>query len=354
MTCHSIHAVATLRSVDPEVHLICACMAPDHVHAYSGLETCSIRPGRPDGDRSHQRGPGRVLRRIVAEPRVWREVYNVLNRADALLAPGTGLFDDFGLRAHEAPYDMFRWSVLARLTRTRFILVGMGAGPIHRWSNRLLLRVAARSASYASFRDRASLDFMTELGRDTQNDRVVPDIVFASRPAGTEDDSVTPPSTSTGALTVGVDVMGYYGWEAGDPRAEEIHDGYVAKLVHFIRYLLDAGHRVQLLLAQRNDELTIDEVLDARGGTTIARRTSSGNRSPTSSRWDDRRSAISPSSPDTTLSSRRSSPVDRRSRRIRREERPIMARQVSAISVASSDVRGRRPRPAFDRLTPSD
>ena len=107
---------------------------------------------------------------------------------------------------------------------------------------------------------------MTELGRDTQNDRVVPDIVFASRPAGTEDDSVTPPSTSTGALTVGVDVMGYYGWEAGDPRAEEIHDGYVAKLVHFIRYLLDAGHRVQLLLAQRNDELTIDEVLDALGG----------------------------------------------------------------------------------------
>jgi polysaccharide pyruvyl transferase WcaK-like protein len=250
-------ALSTLDAIDPSAHVVCACLAPEQVHDRTGLETHSLRPGRPVDSDPEIKKRLRFVRRILLEPRIWLNVYKIVRAADALVVPGTGLFDDFGSRPHEAPYDVFRWSVAARLARTPFVLVAMGAGPIRgRWS-RALLGVAARTVDYASYRDQPSLECMTSLGRDTRDDRVVPDVVFGYSP---EKVAAAPSSRADGTLTVGVGVMGYYGWDAGSQRGDGIHSEYVAKLVCFVSYLLDSGHRVRLLLGQLNDESTVAEV----------------------------------------------------------------------------------------------
>jgi polysaccharide pyruvyl transferase WcaK-like protein len=174
---------------------------------------------------------------------------------DVFIVPGTGILDDFGERWNAMPYDLFKWSLAAKLWGRQFALVSVGAGPIVHPISRWLLAWAARMASYRSYRDTASKEYMQTLGVSAETDRVFPDLAF-NLPVPKRGSSQLP----NGQLTIGVGVMNYYGWKNTSANRLEIHETYIAELTQFLHWLIAEGYRVRLIMGAASDRLSINDI----------------------------------------------------------------------------------------------
>jgi polysaccharide pyruvyl transferase WcaK-like protein len=210
------------------------------------------------GDRSLG---GRVLRlsgRVRQEFALWGESAARLRGVDHLLVTGTGVLDDFGVRPWNLPYDLYKWCTLARRAGAQLSFVSVGAGPIVQRASRWLMTAALRKAHSRSYRDQQSKDYLAGIGFDTRSDHVYPDLVFSLPPARMP--SHRPPATPP--RTVGVGVMGYYGWSNSPQAGEGIYAEYVQKLSHFCTWLLERGYAVHLLVGELpTDDRPRDEIM---------------------------------------------------------------------------------------------
>jgi polysaccharide pyruvyl transferase WcaK-like protein len=161
-------------------------------------------------------------------------------KVDVLIVPGTGILDDFGCGPTGIPLDLFVWTLAARLTRTPFWFVSIGAGPIVHPLSRRLMVWAAKLARYRSYRDANSKRFLSEAGVDTRGDLVFPDLAFDLVPA------TAPGRTTQRPVTVAVGVMDYWGWSTPE-RGEAVHGSYQERLSQFCVWLLEEGYRIRLL-----------------------------------------------------------------------------------------------------------
>jgi len=177
-----------------------------------------------------------------------------IRRFDLLIIPGTGIFDDFGEGPWGVPFGVFRWCVAAWLCRTRIALVSVGAGPIHHPLSRWFMTSAMRLASYRSFRDGYSRDYMGSIGFDASADPVRPDLAFGLEPPASA-------AEERDGLTVGVGLMTYYGWRNDAFAGAVLFERYIGKTVAFVLGLLDSGHRVRLLIGDANDRIALDALL---------------------------------------------------------------------------------------------
>ena len=159
---------------------------------------------------------------------------------DILIVPGTGFLDDFQDNPFGWPFMAFKWCLAAWIWRRKIFLVSIGAGPIRHPLSRFFLVSVARMASYRSYRDKNSWQFMQSLGLDVSGDRVYPDIVF-SLPSGLERYPANDPRV------VGVGVMSYFGWLKANANGEGIYQTYLQKLEAFIVWLLNQGYYIRLL-----------------------------------------------------------------------------------------------------------
>jgi polysaccharide pyruvyl transferase WcaK-like protein len=219
-----------------------------------GIETLPIRhsaflTGMP-------RKLNRCLLKIPGKLFDFAQALNVIRTADVMIIPGTGILDDFGERLLGMPFDIFNWCLAARIVGTRLAFVSIGAGPIGRPLNRLLMTAAARLAHYRSYRDTVSKTFMDSVGFDTTRDAIYPDIVFRLTAP-----SAMVPRHRSGALTVGVGVMTYRGWYDFAEEGQSIFDRYIGKLTQFVVYLLDNGYNVRLLTGETGDQTALDALL---------------------------------------------------------------------------------------------
>jgi polysaccharide pyruvyl transferase WcaK-like protein len=105
---------------------------------------------------------------------------------------------------------------------------------------------ALRLGSQRTYRDQVSKEFLLRAGFDASRDQVVPDLVFGlpANPTGGRLPVGMPPRT------VGLGVMGYYGWRLNPRSGEPIYAAYVAKLKEFVRWLLERGYAIRLLTGQ--------------------------------------------------------------------------------------------------------
>lgn len=171
-----------------------------------------------------------------------------------LVVPGTGILDDFQDTAFGWPFVVFRWCLIARLLRVKIAFVSIGAGPLHHPFSRRFARSALKGASYRSYRDEFTKNFLGSIGVEVKGDFVFPDIAFnLPRPPMHQIDS-------TAHKTVGVGVMNYRGWTKNDPNAELIYKTYQEKLSRFIIYLIDRGFRVRLLTGDIGDQVAVSEM----------------------------------------------------------------------------------------------
>jgi polysaccharide pyruvyl transferase WcaK-like protein len=245
--------VISLRRSVPAEPLLGICTGPEGVTRALGIEAVPIyyQPKEAEGSRVL-----RLAKKAAGRSVMWLHALRQIRRLKAIMVPGMGALDDFGVSPFGWPLDLMTWFLLARLMGVKVILANVGAGPIHHPLSRLFFKAAARAAHYRSFRDRISHDYMAGLGVDVSRDPVVPDIAFAL-PA--------PASTSTGAapLTIGVGVMTYYGWHKGPERVRGTYDGYIAKMTAYVAWLMEKGHRVRLLIGDETDNLAAGDILNA-------------------------------------------------------------------------------------------
>lgn len=241
---------------DAELTCICACVpgAPETISAHLGIDAITLAVPKPTG------GLLRILDTLsIRVPRQLASFMRAIRHArslDVLIAPGTGMLDDFTDRPSGMPLAIFGWFLAARLCRTTIALVSVGAGPIQHPISRWLLKSAAGMAKYRSYRDEKSKAFMESIGFDTRKDLVFPDIAFAlpgAPIAGRQ-------WTDGGTLTVGVGIMTYLGWRDADSRGAAIYDSYLEKMADFVLWLLDQNHSICILTGQAADMRAVDDL----------------------------------------------------------------------------------------------
>lgn len=256
-------AVEAASRVAPDVRIAVVCAVPEVVMATFDVDAVAITMSR--WELPYLRSPRavRLILRPLIEVARSVEAARFVRRVDAVVVPGTGILDDFGVRPQQMPWDLFRWTLVAKVTRTPFAFVSVGAGPIEHPVSRWLMKRAARQASYLSFRDEASRSFLTTLGVKTLGDSVWPDVVFG----------LTPPEPTPvcrgESLRVGVGVMTFHGWENDPSRGAETFDHYLSRMVGLVESLVAHGHSVRLLTGERNDEVAVERLraeLGARWG----------------------------------------------------------------------------------------
>jgi polysaccharide pyruvyl transferase WcaK-like protein len=255
--------LANLAIWSPGAEICCICPDPEALQGRYGIAAIpiDITPAVSSGLPGSHSLSGRVLRlggRVRQEVALWGESATLLRGYDHLIFTGTGLLDDFGVRPWNLPYDLYKWATLARRAGARVSFVSVGAGPIVQRASRWLMLAALRQAHYRSYRDQQSKDYLAGIGFDTRTDQVYPDLVFSLPPArlAVYGPPLAPPRT------VGVGVMGYYGWSNSPQSGEGIYAEYIAKLSRFCGWLLGQGYAVHLLTGEMpTDQRPRDEIM---------------------------------------------------------------------------------------------
>jgi len=175
-------ALYHVRCLLPEAEVACICTGPEALAATQKIETVPInrtfvKPGR------RRSRLGRFLRSVFigipSEAYRWFEAFKMLKGSDMFIIPGTGLLTDaFGLREW-GPYNLFKWTAMAKLRRSKVLFVSVGAGPIYSVLGRYLVRSALSLADFRSYRDSASMKYLRDIGFRTNSDGVYPDLVFS-------------------------------------------------------------------------------------------------------------------------------------------------------------------------------
>lgn len=249
----SLEAMLAFLRRRPGIEPVCICGEPEQVAARYGIRGVHFG-ARLTGSplfNALDRLLGGLPRRAVGFGRA----VLMASRADALIFPGTGILDDFGTGPFGMPITVFGWCLGARLGGARIAFVSIGAGPIHHPLSRWLMGRAAAMAQYRSYRDVGSRNFMASIGVKAQRDAVFPDLAFALPTPPVP--SAKPMAASQPVLTVGLGVMGYYGWSHNLQAGAGIHRAYLDKLQHFALWLLDQGCRVRLLTGDTGDRDTV-------------------------------------------------------------------------------------------------
>ena len=173
--------LSQLRSRLPEKDFYCVCLGPETVVAELGIAALPItsRTARLwDRNLPATKRVKAGFRGVFQELRQWRDAVKTLEGTEMLIVPGTNLLTDaFGLSSW-GPYNLFKWSLAARLRGAKLVFLNVGAGPIYTRLGRLLIGTTLRMAHYRSYRDRASLEVVQNIGIQTDRDHLYPDLVF--------------------------------------------------------------------------------------------------------------------------------------------------------------------------------
>jgi polysaccharide pyruvyl transferase WcaK-like protein len=149
----------------------------------------------------------------------------------------------------------FKWILAAWIWRRKILLVSVGAGPIRHPLSRFFLTAVAQMASYRTYRDKGSREFMQSLGIDVSADKVFPDIVFSLPVEAKRCPAKVVP-------IIGVGVMSYLGWLKGNSDGEAIYSTYLRKLKAFVVWLLDQGYDIRLLTGDVADWPAVENLRD--------------------------------------------------------------------------------------------
>src|SRR5947208_11990852 len=106
------------------------------------------------------------------ELRHWVAVFATLKGSRMLIMAGTGMLDDFGIRPFDLHYEIFKWSLLAKLRGCRLLFVSVGTGQLEHPLSRWFVKAALALADYRSYRDRFSRDLLGSLGIAARRDFV--------------------------------------------------------------------------------------------------------------------------------------------------------------------------------------
>ncbi len=261
-------AVSYLRGRSPDDEFTCICTDPVAVVKRLGIAAVPIssRQVRLWDRRADVAWRLRMaLAGAIEEVSQWVGAFRTLRGTDVFVVPGTGVLTDaYGLSGW-GPYNLWKWSLMAKMRGCRVRFLSVGAGPIYGRLGRFLIRSALWTADDRSYRDRPSMECAKRLGLRTDRDHVRPDLAFSLSP------TLLPRAreTRSGRRVVGLGLMLYAGrYSAADPDPST-YPTYLNSLALFVGWLLESDYDIRLLLGDE-DPTVIGEfrsVLKANLGT---------------------------------------------------------------------------------------
>ena len=196
---------------------------------------------------------GRAAAGLVALPVAITRLALQLRGTDVMILAGSNQLEDAPGGAWGYPFMVLLCTVLARLSGARVAFMSVGAGPLGSRLSQRLCVAALRLTTYASFRDRGSLELMQGLGYRGAG-KVVPDLAYALElPAQDTRRHVAP-------KRVAVNVFPFH-----DPQYDQrVTDGgasfaeYVEAIADFVIGVNARGMQLVLFGTQHGDRHAID------------------------------------------------------------------------------------------------
>ena len=195
----------------------------------------------------------RAVRRVcIGIPRElysWPKYLMRLRRIDMLIIPGTGLLTDaYGLLGF-GPYNMFKWSLIAKICRCKLLFVSVGAGPIYGILGRCFVRSSLSLADFRSYRDKSTVQYLEGIGFRSDNDRIYPDLAFSLPEAAIPNRD----TKKNRRCVVGLGLMEYGGMYSVLKPSSENYLAYLENLVTVVNWLLAHEYDVRLLCGDLGD-----------------------------------------------------------------------------------------------------
>ncbi len=238
-----------IRREFPRAEITAICPGPDEIRKKFGVGAIQMRwePGP-----RWMRGINKLALKTPSAVFNWVNTSRHIGVFDALVVPGAGLIDDYRTNFLGRPAVLRRWCAAAKRNGVPIVFASVGADPIRNALSRWMVKPVVPMATYRSYRDEGSRDYMQSIGVDERATPVCPDLAWGLPSPPTS-------SRSDARMTVGVGVMAYHGWrsiEAG----RDIHDPYVDKVTEFVDWLADSGYRVRLLIGEKSDQRVVNAV----------------------------------------------------------------------------------------------
>jgi polysaccharide pyruvyl transferase WcaK-like protein len=166
--------------------------------------------------------------------------YKNLDGFDVLLVSGGGQIDDYwgGPWAH--PYTLLFWGILAKLRKTKYAIVSVGAGPLDAKLSRLFIKWVLSLACYRSYRDEDSKKFIEKTVGFKRSDRVYPDLAHSLRLTDYQ-------KSSTGQKlrpVVGVNPIPYFDPRIWPQKDRAAYSRYVNELASFVTWLIEQQYAI--------------------------------------------------------------------------------------------------------------
>jgi len=174
----------------------------------------------------------------------WARSYRFVRDFQLLIVCGGGQLSDWWGGPWEHPYRLFMWSTLAKISRTRLIVLDVGAEQVSSALSRWFLKCVLSRASYRSYRDEDTRRTVEDWGIPDKN-HVYPDLAFSLNMSNMRGK----PRTAK-PRPIGISPMPYC-----DPRVWPIKDAavyrrYLANLASFARDLIERGYVIALFVSQ--------------------------------------------------------------------------------------------------------
>jgi polysaccharide pyruvyl transferase WcaK-like protein len=253
-----------VRKYFPGADLKCICTGPEDTRTRHGIPAFEMFTPAIEINRPIKNPVLKTLHKIALraqrELRHGVKAFLFLKGSDLLVAPGTGLLVDHTTGFRGYPFFVFKWALIARLCGCKFLIVSIGAGPIDHPLSKLLIKGALLLATYRSYRDIFSKEYIEKIGFVARIDPIYPDLAF-SLPENTINKACPRNKSQT---IVGVGLVDYYGQGHKQRRkGRAVYDEYINKMGSFLLWLLANNYRVRLLIGDmKYDQSPKQDVLE--------------------------------------------------------------------------------------------
>jgi len=183
----------------------------------------------------------RVPQAVYGEIKFLIRSFRIIQSFDLFIISGGGQLLDAWGGPWKFPYTVFKWTLLAKLSRTKCYFLNVGAGPLICPLAKWFIKSALALADYVSFRDDDSRDLVQKIGFTGQS-QVSADCVYAldSMPSGDRD------ATERVYPIVGISPMAYC-----DPRVywqkdQALYDRLIHNVASFGSWLTANHYHVTL------------------------------------------------------------------------------------------------------------
>jgi polysaccharide pyruvyl transferase WcaK-like protein len=176
----------------------------------------------------------RVPLELLLEPIALLRAYKCLKGMDLFIVSGGGQLDDYWGGVGKNPYALLLWGTLARLRKIKFLMVSLGAGPINSPLSKLFIRMALMLASYRSYRDEDSRNYIEKVVGFKKNDPIYPDLAHSLDLAQYQTFS----SQQKHRPVVGIGPMTYFDPRVWPEKDSSVYLGYLNKLASFVSWLI--------------------------------------------------------------------------------------------------------------------